>query len=151
MLSHICQYEKYIVVKTLYICDIMARKRNVSGIARDALAFILEASRSTHPPEFAGLRRSDGRLIAEVLLVPGTTSDEGSARMLLDMMPLDVSVVGSVHSHPVHDLRFSRADLDMFGAKGYYNIIVAYPYTEADWVCYSPTGERVDLPVVEVA
>ncbi len=129
----------------------MARKKNVSGIARDALAFILEASKSTHPHEFAGLLRSDGRLITEVLLVPGTTSDEGSASMLLDMMPLDTSIVGSVHSHPVHDLRFSRADLDMFGAKGYYNIIVAYPYTGVDWLCYSPAGERIDLPVVEVA
>jgi proteasome lid subunit RPN8/RPN11 len=127
----------------------MARKKNVSGIARDALTFILEASKSTHPHEFAGLLRSNGSLITEVLLVPGTTSDEGSARMLLSMMPLDVSVVGSVHSHPVHDLRFSRADMDMFGAKGYYNIIVAYPYTDKDWICYNPSGERVDLPVVE--
>ncbi|BAI61823.1 conserved hypothetical protein [Methanocella paludicola SANAE] len=127
----------------------MARRKNVSGIARDALAFILEASRSTHPHEFAGLLRSDGRLISEVVLVPGTTSDEGSARMLLDMMPLDMSIVGSVHSHPVRDLRFSEADIDMFGAKGYYNIIVAYPYTDKDWVCYSPDGEKVSLPVVE--
>ncbi len=127
----------------------MALKKNVAGIARDALAFILEASKSTHPNEFAGLLRSNGRLISEVLLVPGTTSDEGSARMLLDMMPLDLSVVGSVHSHPVHDLRYSGADADMFGAKGYYNIIVAYPYTEKDWICYNPAGERVDLPVVE--
>lgn len=129
----------------------MALRKTVSGIARDALTFILEASKSTHPHEFAGLLRSDGRLITEVLLVPGTTSDEGSARMLLDMMPLDGSVVGSVHSHPVRDLRFSRADIDMFGAKGFYNIIVAYPYTERDWACYNPSGERVDLPVVEAS
>jgi proteasome lid subunit RPN8/RPN11 len=127
----------------------MGYSRRVSGIAREALMFILEASRSTHPNEFAGLLRSDGHIIIEILLVPGTSSDEGSARMLLDMMPLDVSIVGSVHSHPVHDLRFSQADINMFGAKGYYNIIVAYPYTERDWVCYNPRGERVELPVVE--
>ena len=42
-------------------------------------------------------------------------------------MPLDLSVVGSVHSHPVRDLRYSDADLHMFGTKGIYNIIVAYP------------------------
>ncbi len=124
-------------------------KRSVSGIARDALDFILEVSKSTHPHEFAGLLRSDGRHHNEVLLVPGTTSDEGSARMLLSMMPMDMSIVGSVHSHPVHDLRFSDADLDMFGAKGYYNIIVAYPYEENDWICYNPVGEKVQLPVVE--
>lgn len=127
----------------------MAMRKNVTGIARDALEFILEASKSTHPHEFAGLLRSDGRLISEIVLVPGTTSDEGSAHMLLSMMPIDTSIVGSVHSHPVPDLRFSKADIDMFGAKGYYNIIVAYPYTEKDWVCYNPAGERLSLPVVE--
>jgi hypothetical protein len=57
-------------------------------------------------------------VISELLFVPGTTSNDTSAHMLLDMMPLDLSVVGSVHSHPVHDLRFSDADLHMFGAKG---------------------------------
>jgi proteasome lid subunit RPN8/RPN11 len=124
-------------------------KRSVTGISRDVLTFILEASKSTHPHEFAGLLRSDGKVISEVLLVPGTTSDEGSARMLFHMMPLDLSIVGSVHSHPVHDLRFSTADINMFGAKGYYNIIAAYPYTENDWVCYNPSGEKVTLPIVE--
>jgi proteasome lid subunit RPN8/RPN11 len=125
-------------------------KKSVSGIARDALNFILEASKSTHPHEFAGLLRSNGKMITEVMLVPGTTSDEGSARMLLSNMPMDLSIVGSVHSHPVPDLRFSDADLDMFGVKGYFNIIVAYPYGENDWACYSPSGEKVSLPIVEV-
>ncbi len=124
-------------------------KKHVSGIAHDALNFILEVSKSTHPHEFAGLLREDKGIITEVLLVPGTTSDETSARMLLDMMPLDLSVVGSVHSHPVHDLRFSEADISMFGAKGYYNIIAAYPYEQNDWVCYNPMGERVNLPVID--
>lgn len=124
-------------------------KKHVSGIAREALTFILEVSKSTYPHEFAGLLRENKGIITEVLLVPGTTSNETSARMLLDMMPLDLSVVGSVHSHPVHDLRFSEADIHMFGAKGYYNIIAAYPYTEQDWVCYSPRGEKLDLPIVE--
>jgi proteasome lid subunit RPN8/RPN11 len=126
-------------------------KKRVTGIARDALTFILEVSRSTHPHEFAGLLRSDGKAISEVVLVPGTTSDENSARMLMSMMPNDFSIVGSVHSHPVHDLRFSDADFDMFGVKGYYNIIVAYPYGENDWICYSPDGEKVPLPVLEAS
>jgi proteasome lid subunit RPN8/RPN11 len=126
-------------------------KKRVTGIYRDALTIILEASRSTHPYEFAGLLRSDGKAICEVVLVPGTTSDESSARMLLSMMPNDISIVGSVHSHPVHDLRFSDADIDMFGSKGYYNIIAAYPYGENDWICYNPDGEKVSLPVLEAS
>ncbi len=126
----------------------MAGKKRVRGIAKELLDLIREASRSSHPHEFAALLRETNGVISEMLLVPGTTSNDTSARMLLDMMPLDVSVVGSVHSHPVRDLRYSDEDLHMFGAKGVYNIIVAYPYGEADWICYDPRGDRVDLPVI---
>ena len=126
----------------------MAGKKHVKGIAKELLDLVREASKSSHPHEFAALLRETDGVISEMLLVPGTTSNDTSARMLLDMMPLDLSVVGSVHSHPVPDLRYSDADLHMFGAKGTYNIIVVYPYTERDWVCYSPDGHRIDLPVV---
>jgi proteasome lid subunit RPN8/RPN11 len=129
--------------------DVMAGKKQVKGIAKGLLDLVLEASKSSHPHEFAVLLREVDGVISEMLLVPGTTSNDTSARMLLDMMPLDLSVVGSAHSHPVPDLRYSDEDLHMFGAKGIYNIIVAYPYGEQDWVCYNPRGQRVDLPVIE--
>ncbi|MCD1295491.1 metal-dependent protease of the PAD1/JAB1 superfamily [Methanocella sp. CWC-04] len=124
-------------------------KKRVTGISAETLNLILEVSRSTHPNEFAGLLRATKGVISDVILVPGTTSNDTSARMLLDMMPLDLSIVGSVHSHPVHDLRYSSADLNMFGCKGPYNIIVAYPYTEKDWVCYDPSGKIIELQVVD--
>lgn len=124
-------------------------KRHVRGIARDLLRLVLEASKSSHPHEFAALLRAENGVISDILLVPGTTSDDESARMLLHMMPLDLSIVGSVHSHPVRDLRYSGEDLDMFGSKGAYNIIVAYPYGESDWACYNPRGERMNLPVLD--
>lgn len=123
-------------------------KKKVNGIAKDALQLILEMGRSSHPHEFAALLRADRGVISEIMLVPGTVSDDSHALMFLHNMPIDPSVVGSVHSHPVRDLRFSEADLHMFGSKGAYNIIVAYPYTERDWICYNPRGERVDLPVI---
>lgn len=127
----------------------LAGKKRVTGIARDLLKLVLAASQSSHPHEFAALLRAEDNVISDVLLVPGTTSNDTSAHMLLDMMPLDLSIVGSVHSHPVHDLRYSDEDLRMFGSKGMYNIIVAYPYSEGDWICYDTHGDRVDLPVVE--
>lgn len=126
----------------------MAGKKQVKGISKDMLDLVLEAGKSSHPHEFAALLREVDGVISELLFVPGTTSNDTSASMFLHMMPLDLSVVGSVHSHPVHDLRFSDADLHMFGAKGIYNIIVAYPYGENDWICYNPRGQRIDLPVI---
>jgi proteasome lid subunit RPN8/RPN11 len=126
----------------------MAGKKHVKGIAKDLLDLVREASKSSHPHEFAALLREVNGVISELLFVPGTTSNDTSAHMLLDATPLDLSIVGSVHSHPVHDLRYSDADLHMFGAKGIYNIIVAYPYGENDWICYDPRGQRVDMPVI---
>jgi len=142
------KYVKCIVVKNSGDDDGMRGKRQVTGIAKELLETVFEASKSSHPHEFAALLRETDGVISEILFVPGTTSNDTSARMLLDMMPLDMSVVGSVHSHPVHDLRYSDEDLHMFGAKGVYNIIVAFPYGENDWICYNPRGERVDLPVI---
>ena len=39
------------------------RRKRIAGIARDTLNFILEASRSTAPSEFAGLLQADGEII----------------------------------------------------------------------------------------
>jgi proteasome lid subunit RPN8/RPN11 len=128
--------------------DGMAGKKHVKGISKALLDMALEVGKSSHPHEFAALLREVDGVISEMLLVPGTTSNDHSARMLLSDMPLDLSVVGSIHSHPVRDLRYSDADLNMFGAKGIYNIIVAYPYGENDWICYDPRGQRMDLPVI---
>ena len=44
------------------------RRKRIAGIARDTLNFILEASRSTAPSEFAGLLQADGEIITEVLI-----------------------------------------------------------------------------------
>ena len=65
----------------------MMRTRKVRGIARDTLQFILEASRSSLPVEFAGLLQVDKEIITEVLILPGTESSRMSALVRLYMLP----------------------------------------------------------------
>lgn len=124
--------------------------RMVKGIARDTLHFILEVSKSSHPKEFAGLLTSEKDVIANVMVLPGTLSSESSARMHLGMMPMSISTVGSVHSHPSENFRPSREDLKLFARKGNYHIIACYPYGEDDWACYDSHGVRQKLPVLDV-
>ncbi|MDD1757923.1 MAG: metal-dependent protease of the PAD1/JAB1 superfamily, partial [Methanotrichaceae archaeon] len=69
------------------------------GIARDTLKFILETSRSSMPMEFAGLLQAENEIITEVLILPGTQTSRINAMVRLYMMP-NMSIVGSVHSHP---------------------------------------------------
>ncbi len=117
-------------------------------IARDTLKFILEASRSSAPDEFAGMLSATGDVITDVVLVPGTESGEESAVMQLFMLP-NISTVGTVHSHPSGNRRPSAEDLDLFDRKGMYNIIVGAPYNESSWTCYDNKGEPIGLEVVD--
>jgi proteasome lid subunit RPN8/RPN11 len=124
-------------------------KRKIAGIARDTLLFILEASRSTLPVEFAGLLRADEDIITEVLLLPGTEASSRSALVKLYMLP-NMRVVGSVHSHPSSDLRPSREDLIFFSRVGDYHIIAGPPFDLDSWRCYDAGGSARKLPVLDV-
>lgn len=128
----------------------VGRMRRIKGIARDTLDFILNAARSSHPDEFAGLLEEEGGVIVNVILLPGTISSNRGARIHLDMMPLHLSSVGSVHSHPTPNNRPSQADLAFFSKWGDYHIIVGYPYDDKAWTCYNTQGERRALPVLNV-
>ncbi|HPW73948.1 MAG: Mov34/MPN/PAD-1 family protein [Methanothrix sp.] len=125
------------------------RRKKVLGIAKDTLKFILEASRSTAPLEFAGLLQVDDDIITEVLILPGTESSRMNALVRLYMLP-NMQVAGSVHSHPSGVLRPSEPDILFFSRTGDYHIIVGPPFDERSWVCYNAAGERRDLPVLDV-
>jgi len=113
------------------------------------LKFILEASRSSAPLEFAGLLQVDDDIITEVLILPGTESSRMNALVRLYMLP-NMQVAGSVHSHPSGVLRPSEPDILFFSRTGDYHIIVGPPFDERSWACYNAAGERRDLPVLDV-
>jgi len=124
-------------------------RRKVRGIARDTLHFILEASRSALPDEFAGLLSAEDGVISEVLILPGTENSRMNALVRLYMLP-NISVAGSVHSHPSGDLRPSEPDILFFSRTGDYHIIAGPPFDEQSWACYDSAGRRRDLAVLDV-
>jgi len=128
----------------------VVKKQEIRGIARDTLEFILNAAMSSHPDEFAGLLEEVDGVITNVILLPGTISSSVGARIHLDMMPLHISSVGSVHSHPTPNNRPSQADLHFFSRKGNYHIIVGHPYGDESWACYNTRGEERNLKVLDL-
>jgi len=124
-------------------------RRKVRSIARDTLHFILEASRSALPDEFAGLLSAEDGVISEVLILPGTENSRMNALVRLYMLP-NISVAGSVHSHPSGDLRPSEPDILFFSRTGDYHIIAGPPFDEQSWACYDSAGRRRDLAVLDV-
>jgi proteasome lid subunit RPN8/RPN11 len=135
------------------------RSSSVLGIAAEALEFVQNAARETHPNEYMGFLRAEeasrlglderGRVITDVLVIPGTVSDPQSATVRENMKPNDRNVVGSVHSHPNGVLRPSQADLETFHS-GSVHIILGSPYGRHDWRAFDENGDPRELDVVDV-
>jgi proteasome lid subunit RPN8/RPN11 len=120
----------------------------IKGIACDTLDFILEASKSMAPEEFAGLLQEKDGIITEVLILPGTESSEQNAVIKLFMMP-NIEAVGSIHSHPGPNRKPSQADLNLFSKTGNCHIIVGHPYNRQSWTCYDREGNVRELQVLD--
>ena len=120
----------------------------VDSISRKVLNMILEASKDAHPYEFAAMLRADGSTITELILVPGTISGNSHAILRTHMLPIDFSVIGTVHSHPSPSARPSDADLQFFMHRGSVHMIVAFPYDESSTRFYDREGKRLDVPIV---
>jgi len=120
-------------------------------ITKKCLNLIFESSKSTYPNEFGGLLRVDTELkdtIIEVILLPGTVSGDSHAIFKLHMLPIDFSIVGTVHSHPSQYPIPSEADVQLFRKKGKLHIIVANPYNMQSWKAYDNNGKEIEIDVI---
>ena len=120
-------------------------------IKRECLNVILECANSEYPNEFGGLLRVDTELkntIIEIMLLPGTISGGSQAIFQLHMLPIDFSIIGTVHSHPSGVPRPSPADLSLFDKYGRIHIIVASPFNEYSWKSYDYLGKEIDIKIV---
>lgn len=120
-------------------------------ITQRCLNLIFEASKSTYPNEFGGLLRIDEErkdVIDEIVILPGTISGESHAIFRMHMMPIDFSIIGTVHSHPSFNNKPSDADRELFGKKGRIHIIVASPYNMSSWKAYDYNGNEIKIEVI---
>ena len=124
-------------------------RANIHSIRRRTLKMILEASKSSYPEEFGAILRAKKGVINELILLPGTESGERSALFKLHMLPVDFSVVGTVHSHPSGAIYPSEADVDLFRKFGWIHIITGYPFEKDSWACFTVEGLERPLKVVD--
>jgi proteasome lid subunit RPN8/RPN11 len=121
-------------------------------ITGKCLTLIFESSKSNYPQEFGALLRVDRvekTTIIEVILLSGTISGDSHAIFHLHMLPVDYSVVGTVHSHPSSIARPSEADLDLFSHFGRIHIIVGVsPFDDVTWKAYDYSGRMVSMEIV---
>ena len=137
----------------------MSRHGAVAAIATDAMAFARACAADQHPDEFMGLLRADpamaeaiagrGRVVTDVLVLPGTTSSPVQATIRGVTIPNEQAIVGSVHSHPNGVLTPSDTDRRSFGS-GSLHIILGAPYGPDDWRAFDRSGDHRALRVVDV-
>ncbi len=125
--------------------------KKVYAISRKTLRMILEGSKSvdspSDPKEFFAVLRAEEGVITELLFVP-TVFGNVHAIPKLHMLPIDFSVVGTVHSHPSGVYRPSDADRNLFSHFGRVHIIVGRPYLETTWAAFDHNGNPRPLDVV---
>ena len=120
-------------------------------IKKKCLDLIFECAKSNYPREFGGLLRIDEKIkdtISELVMLPGTISGDSHAIFKLHMLPIDFTIVGTVHSHPSPVPRPSEADLSLFQKHGKIHIIVASPFNEKTWRAYNYLGKEIEMKVV---
>ncbi len=120
-----------------------------TAITRRALDTALASARSAYPNEFGGVLRADPPgVISELLLLPGTTAGRRHANFQLWMLHADLSVAGTVHSHPSGALHPSDADLRLFRSWGRRHLILGAPFGQGAWRAYDGNGRETNLRVV---
>jgi proteasome lid subunit RPN8/RPN11 len=117
-------------------------------ISRELLQAVLEGAKRLHPKETILLLRGEktkGTIkVSELVVPPLATYGQGFASIPIHMLPMDFSLVGTLHSHPSGSLMPSVTDLNHFF--GNVLMIVGYPYADEENVAvYDRYGDRLFL------
>ena len=122
------------------------------SISRELLETILEGAKQLYPREsfllLRGKKRKGVVCVSDLVVAPFAVHGKGFAGFQSHMLPIDFSIVGSVHSHPSGYTKPSNVDLNhMFGR---VLMIVGYPYEGEKCVAiYDSNGDKLTLTVVE--
>jgi proteasome lid subunit RPN8/RPN11 len=64
------------------------------------------------------------------------------------MLPIDFTIVGTVHSHPSPIAQPSKADLSLFNKFGKIHIIAASPFDYNSWSAFDYMGNIVKISII---
>ncbi len=129
----------------------MAKTATVS-LSAELLDTIFEGARRLYPKEtillLRGKKSKDILRVEELVVPPLATYGHGFANIPLHMLPMDFSIVGTVHSHPSGNLTPSDVDFNHFF--GRVLMIVGFPFAdERNVAVYNSHGEKLSLHVTK--
>lgn len=119
-------------------------------VERETMSHILNNAMAVHPREMIlllrGKTRKNQTTITELIVPPLATHGIGFSGFQPYMLPMDFSLVGTVHSHPSGVAKPSLADLHH--SFGRIIMIVAFPYNDQGNIAvYNHSGEKLTLRI----
>ena len=125
----------------------LERKVSITQETRDG---ILSFCKMNHPDEgiliLRGKSKRGNVFIAALVIPPFSETGADFAGFPNNPLPLDLSYVGIVHSHPSGSAEPSLTDLDNFF--GLVSLIVKSPYEDDDIFAWDSQGNEIPLVVV---
>ena len=120
-------------------------------IDRSIVDSILTFAKIQYPREgillLRGTRNKDEIHINEVVVPPLAVRGHGFSAFPLHMLPMDLSLMGTAHSHPSGVLRPSTGDLNSF--YGRILVITAYPFDSDEHLAvFDRAGRNVRYGIV---
>jgi proteasome lid subunit RPN8/RPN11 len=116
-------------------------------IPRELVNGIMELARGRHPNEtillLRGKMNKNNIEITESILPPFGVGGKGFATFRTSMLPFDLTLVGTLHSHPSGRLSPSVGDLHNFFGK--VMVIIGPPYKCENLIAYNKSGEKITV------
>ena len=125
-------------------------KYSIISISQELLQTVFDAAQRVYPREtiflLRGEKKKDVITVTELLIPPLANYGRGFANIRLHMLPMDFSIVGTIHSHPSGNISPSHTDLNHF--IGPVLVITGFPFTdERNVAAYNRKGEKLVLRV----
>ena len=120
-------------------------------VPKEIFEMVFESARRVHPKEtiflLRGKKKGNSWNITELIIPPAATRGRGFSGFSMHMLPMDFSIVGSIHSHPSGNISPSVEDLNR--SLGKVIVIVGFPYQGRENVAaYNRDGKKLVLHVV---
>ncbi len=140
------------VIKRKAIMGVFMGKRVIVSMSLELLEAIFEGAKRLYPREtillLRGKKSKDIIHVFELVVPPLATYGRRFANVPLHMLPIDFSIVGTVHSHPSGNLTTSDVDFNHFFGK--VLMIVRFPFADEENVAvYNSNGEKLLLQITK--
>jgi len=122
------------------------------SVSAELLDSIFEGAKRLYPKEtfllLRGKKSKNSIRVTDLVVPPLAVYGYGFANLPFHMLPMDFSVVGTVHSHPSGNINPSSVDLNHFF--GRILMIVGFPFASAQNVAvYGSKGEKLPLQITK--